>query len=173
MRRSIALQEIGLRQWISFDEWRIVAKEYISYTLSRTQSTVDRKPESIVINITFDIVNGSPRPLTTQGVNANVHVAGRTDWTNIVSEERTLVAPNGTHPVILPIALTGDEVDRYILNKLEVSISGRAFYEDGLSIQNEQTFAKVAQCGVSGSKFLKYLGKGPNKKEQDEKEQDE
>jgi hypothetical protein len=165
MRESTKLQEIGLRQWIDLENWHIAANEYIHYVLSRT-NTVASRPESVIINITFDIVNDSPRPLTVQGVNANIHVAGRTDWKNIVSDEENLVAPQAMHPVILPVTLIGEEVDRYILNRLEISISGRAFYEDGLQNRNEQVFAKVAHCGINGSNFLRYLGKAPTEQKQ-------
>lgn len=167
MQRSTRLQEVGLRQWVDTDNWTISATKYIHYVLGRLIGQIKEKPETIDIEITFDVVNSSPRPLTVQKVAADVHIAGRQDWQNIVSDDKNHVPPEGKHHVVLPVTLTGDEVDRYILDRLQVSVSGRVFYEDGLGNGNEQTFSECAKCGVNGSKFFAYIGKAPTEQSQD------
>jgi hypothetical protein len=159
MKESTKLQEIGLRQWVDEENWEIRSTEFVGY--GRQGRTISGKPDKVTINITFDIVNSSPRPLTIQKVEANIHIAGRKDWESVVSDDKRLLAPEQKHPVILPVPLIGDEIDRYILNELMVSISGQIFYADGLGKSNEQTIGNVATCGVSGARFMRYTGKTP------------
>jgi hypothetical protein len=159
MKESTRLQEIGLRQWVDVENWEIRSSDYLHYSIANRK--VVEKPGKVTINITFDVVNSSPRPLTIQRVEADIHIAGRKDWESIVTGDKSLLAPEQKHPVILPIALIDDEIDRYVLDDLVVSISGRIFYEDGLGKSNEQTIGNVATCGVSGRRFMKYKGKTP------------
>lgn len=151
MQRSTRLQEIGLRQWVDVHNWKIATK-YFHHVMTRYGKVME-KPPAIEMQITFDVINSSPRPLTVQKVSADVHVAGRKDWEGIATSNKLGVPPEGDYPVSLSVTLTGDEVDRYILDKLLISISGRVFYEDGIGKNNEQPFSQYADCGISGARF--------------------
>jgi hypothetical protein len=168
MLRSIKLQEIGLRQWVDVENWKTGPTEFFNYTVARTGGKVLARPESVTIEIFFDVVNGSPRPLAVQKVFTDVHIEGRKGWQNSVSTDKSLVPPEGKHPITVQTTLVGDEIDRYILNKLLVSVSGRVFYKDGMGDENEQPFTQYIECGISGAKFTTYLGKAPTQKDQAE-----
>jgi hypothetical protein len=159
MKESTKLQEIGLRQWVDVENWEIRAAEYVVYQMAARGRTILSRPDKVTIDIMFDVVNSSPRPLTVQQVIADVHVAGRKDWQNVISDDTRLLAPEGKRPVILAVTLIGDEIDRYILDDLMISINGRVFFKDGLGKINDQPVGNVGTCGVNGYRFMKYIGK--------------
>jgi hypothetical protein len=165
MRDSIRVQEAGLKQWVDIGEWKAIADAFVDYAVS-SQREVIRRPSTISTSIRFKIFNNTPRPLSVTSVKTKLQVAGREDWQEFISSETHLVAPNGDYPSFVRITLAGDEVDRYILDNLMISIIIEVSYIDSLTQKCQQSFTNLATCGCGGQindglHSHEFLGAGP------------
>ena len=127
-------------------------KKFLLHCLNGDDVQLVKKPEMIKIAILFRVINNTERPLTILNISTGVHVAGRKDWNKLPMNETSIVAPKGgKFTTIVPIALVGKEVDRYILESVILEIFPRIIFEDATRKRNEQSFAQVMDCNIHGS----------------------
>ena len=154
MRKSVALQEVGLRQWVDIEEWGVAPEKYVEERM---------RPGSITLNITFHIVNHTKIPLTICGITSKVGSQ------TLDVREKDVLAPDNSYPVIVPMVLTGEQITEYFANKFLFSIRGFVIYLDALETERQQTFGQLGTCGPSGYHFLAYQGKQPKTRQGDDK----
>lgn len=84
--------------------------------------------------------------------------------TSTSPSEQRLVPPNGYYPAFIPLTLTGNEVDGWILDTLMVSIVIKVFYVDAMDKAGRQTFTNLALRNQR-SEEPRIFGKRPGRDE--------
>jgi hypothetical protein len=129
-KKSVVLQEMQLRQWVDLENWEGVCD---AWELSKPNPT---------LNVTFDIWNHTPMPLTLKRVVGTIK--GETHTSVIDST----ITPEHSHPVVFPIGLRGEDVGHYGRNELVIHFNGHITYEDAAKRETQQPIDRTFICGL-------------------------
>ena len=110
--------------------------------------------------------------MTVTSIQTDIQVQGRENWEELVTNEQRLIPPDNYYPAFIPLTLTGNEVDSWILDTLMASIVIKVFYVDAMDKPGDQTFTNLAHCGINGLRSHEYLGAGPDEKKNQTKKAD-
>jgi len=148
IRRSAEVQEAEFIQWVDIGNWSI---KHIAPVIDFdvVGNTVARKPKEIDITMLFSVLNNTSRPLTIGEVATSLQVAYWPTWKEFTVSERRRLPPKGEFTVSIDLRLEGNEVDRYIMNALYISIAVVVTFENALGLSDKTSFPRFAACGIN------------------------
>jgi uncharacterized protein (UPF0333 family) len=151
-RDSVEIQEVEFRQWVDIADWEIDTSPPKLY--SDIFAPGSAKPKDVLLNVTFAVVNPTPRPLAVAVIATDLQVMGWPSWRYFNVDERREIAPQGKYGVMMSISLTGDEVDRFWADGQFVSVVVYVSYENSLGQKSDWSFPFMSKFGRNGSFIL-------------------
>jgi hypothetical protein len=159
MKRTTDLMRVQMRQWVDFENWRGALGQQPEYVIAN--GVIQKQPDTIDLEIYFDVVNNTRIPLTLQAVKS--YIADR----SFVVKESRLLAPRESYPVIVPIVLRGEQVSQFLLAQFMTGIRGTVSYKDAMKKKWEQPFGRTVKAGLTNFSFFAASGKWPEEQKHD------
>ncbi len=130
MQRSIALQEVSMKQWIEVTNWH--SEEQLR--------DIRGKP---TLMIYFDILNPTDRVVTLTGMEWNIGKETGNETLNAV------VPPKKAHPTIIGYSLTHHQAAEFESQiPVKFSVAGNIGFTDALGTPQRQPFWVSLHCGI-------------------------
>jgi len=156
--KSVRLQEVNLRQWVTIENWCSVGVWI---------------PEggALSLHVQFDVVNPTNLPLTLDSVFIMFACHGGTDQGSKIGR-KNLVPPGKGHPVVTSIKITEEQSLKWEdLKELVFFVNGYIEFEDVLKEVRNQPFNGLIGCSKKGGvRFIPPYGAGlyiPDQKKND------
>lgn len=139
-RKSVELQEVALRQWVTIDNWKSLVF----------------LPEDggLSLHVQFDVTNPTDLPLTLDYAFIMLgDQGGKAGRSN-------LIPPKKSHPVITTVKITEEDRLKREQTELVFIVNGYIKFVDALEKDRSQEFGGVIGCSKTGVRFIPPYGPG-------------
>ncbi len=145
--KSVTLQEIALRQWISVENWR-------------SAGPIIPEGGVLSLHIQFDVVNPTDLPLTLNCVFIMFSAHGVPEQGGKIGR-KNLIPPKKRQPVVTSVKITEEQALKWEDEELVFIINGSVEFEDVLEKVRNQPFSGLIGCSKRGRvRFIPPYGSG-------------